>query len=90
MAMKENTKAIFNYLKEHNGEKLTNTDIADALGLTSKQVTGSVNSFVRKGWAQRSDAVNVELEDGTQKSVKFISLTEEGVTVDPDAPADAQ
>lgn len=88
--MKENTKAIFNYLKEHNGEKLTNTDIADALGLTSKQVTGSVNSFVRKGWAQRSDAVNVELEDGTQKSVKFISLTEEGVTVDPDAPADAQ
>lgn len=90
MAMKENTKAIFNYLKEHNGEKLTNTDIADALGLTSKQVTGSVNSFVRKGWAQRSEAVNVELEDGTQKSVKFISLTEEGVTVDPDAPADAQ
>ena len=90
MAMRENTKAIFNYLKEHNGEKLTNTDIADALGLTSKQVTGSVNSFVRKGWAQRSDAVNVELEDGTQKSVKFISLTEEGVTVDPDAPADAQ
>ena len=90
MAMKENTKAIFNYLKEHNGEKLTNTDIADALGLTSKQVTGSVNSFVRKGWAQRSDAVNVELEDGTQKSVKFISLTEEGLTVDPDAPADAQ
>lgn len=90
MAMKENTKAIFNYLKEHNGEKLTNTDIADALGLTSKQVTGSVNSFVRKGWAQRSDAVNVELEDGTQKSVKFISLTEEGITVDPDAPADAQ
>ena len=88
--MKENTKAIFNYLKEHNGEKLTNTDIADALGLTSKQVTGSVNSFVRKGWAQRSDAVNVELEDGTQKSVKFISLTEEGLTVDPDAPADAQ
>lgn len=90
MAMKENTKAIFNYLKEHNGEKLTNTDIADALGLTSKQVTGSVNSFVKKGWAQRSDAVNVELEDGTQKSVKFISLTEKGVTVDPDAPADAQ
>ena len=88
--MKENTKAIFNYLKKHNGEKLTNTDIADALGLTSKQVTGSVNSFVRKGWAQRSEAVNVELEDGTQKSVKFISLTEEGVTVDPDAPADAQ
>lgn len=90
MAMKENTKAIFNYLKEHNGEKLTNTDIADALGLTSKQVTGSVNSFVRKGWAQRSDAVNVELEDGTQKAVKFISLTDEGVAVDPDAPADAQ
>lgn len=90
MAMKENTKAIFNYLKEHNGEKLTNTDIADALGLTSKQVTGSVNSFVRKGWAQRSDVVNVELEDGTQKAVKFISLTDEGVAVDPDAPADAQ
>ena len=90
MAMKENTKAVLNYLKEHNGEKLTNTDIADALGLTARQVTGSVNSFVKKGWAQRIDSVNVELEDGTQKAVKFISLTDEGVAADPDAPADAQ
>ena len=59
MAMKENTKAVLNYLKEHNGEKLTNTDIADALGLTARQVTGSVNSFVKKGWAQRRPGICV-------------------------------
>lgn len=87
--MKENTKAVFSYLKEHDGEKITNTDIAEALGLTPRQITGSVNSFVKKGWAQRSEAVNVELEDGTQKAVKFISLTEAGLAVNPESNADA-
>ena len=71
-AMKENTKAIFMYLKEHNGEQITAQEIADALGLGVKSVIGSVNSFVKKEWAVRSEPV------------KFISLTEAGLAVDPD------
>lgn len=82
MAMKENTKKIFNYLKEHDGEQITAQEIADALGLGVKSVIGSVNSFVKKDWAVRSEAVKVE---GLDKPVKFISLTETGKTVDPDA-----
>ena len=81
-AMKENTKAIFMYLKEHNGEQITAQEIAEALGLSVKSVVGSVNSFVKKTWAVRSDEVKVEVMD---KPVKFISLTEAGLAVDPDA-----
>lgn len=81
-AMKENTKAIFMYLKEHNGEQITAQEIADALGLGVRSVVGSVNSFVKKEWAVRSDEVKVE---GMDKPVKFISLTEAGLAVDPDA-----
>ena len=81
-AMKENTKAIFMYLKEHNGEQITTQEIAEALGLSVKSVVGSVNSFVKKQWAVRSDEVKVE---GMDKPVKFISLTEAGLAVDPDA-----
>ena len=82
--MKENTKAIFMYLKEHNGEQITAQEIADALGLGVKSVIGSVNSFVKKTWAVRSEPVKVEI-NGEKKDVKFISLTDEGLAVDPDA-----
>ena len=81
-AMKENTNAIFMYLKEHHGEQITAQEIAEALGLSVKSVVGSVNSFVKKQWAVRSDEVKVE---GMDKPVKFISLTEAGLAVDPDA-----
>lgn len=81
-AMKENTKAIFMYLKDHNGEQITAKEIADALGLSVRSVVGSVNSFVKKEWAVRSDEVKVE---GMDKPVKFISLTDAGLAVDPDA-----
>ena len=83
-AMKENTKAIFMYLKEHNGEQITAQEIADALGLGVKSVIGSVNSFVKKRWAVRSEPVKIEI-NGEKKEVKFISLTDEGLAVDPDA-----
>lgn len=82
-AMKENTKAILNYLKENNGEQITAQEIADALGLGVRSVIGSVNSFVKKEWAVRTEPVKVEI-DGEKKDVRFISLTEAGLAVDPD------
>ena len=74
MALKENSRKVFDYVKSMEGHDITAQDIADATGLTTKQVNGSVTSaFQRKGLMQRTPA-NIALEDGTVKAVKFISL----------------
>ena len=86
MALKPNSKLVYNYVKENNGKQITAADIAEGTGLTVKQVNGIVTSaFQRKGLMERSEPVKVELEDGTVKDVKFISLTAEGMAFDPAA-----
>lgn len=86
MAMKENSKKVLNYLKEHNGEQLTAADVAEALGLEKRSVDGIFTSAIqRKGLGVRTLA-EVELDDMTHKQVKFLSLTAEGMNFDPDAP----
>jgi hypothetical protein len=84
-ALKENSKNIFNYVKEHEDENITAQDIADALGLGVKQVNGSVTSaFQRKGLMERIEAERT-LEDGTHAKVKFIRLTDLGRAFDPES-----
>lgn len=88
MAMKENSKAVLNYLKSINGADVTAADVADALGLEKRQVDGIFTSaFQRKGYGVRVPA-EVELEDGTHKQVKFLKLTDAGMELDPDADAE--
>jgi hypothetical protein len=83
--LKENSRIVFDYVKAHDGENFTAQDIADATGLGVKSVNGIVTSaFQRKGLMERIPA-EVELEDGTHKTVKFIRLTEAGLAFDPDA-----
>ena len=85
MAMSENSKKILNYLKEINGANVTAADIAEALGLEKRSVDGSFTSAIQlKGLGVRT-AAEIELEDGTHKQVKFLSLTDEGMNFDPDA-----
>lgn len=85
MAMKENSAKVLNYLKEVNGEKVTSADVAEALGLEKRQVDGIFTSAIqRKGLGIRVPA-EVELEDGTHKTVKFLELTAEGLAFDPTA-----
>ena len=85
MALKENSKKVFNYVKEMDGQNITAADIAEATGLEVRSVNGIVTSaFQRKGLMERTPA-EIQLEDGTHKAVKFISLTEEGKSFDPDA-----
>ena len=85
MALKENSKKVFNYVKEMDGQNITAADIAEATGLDVRSVNGIVTSaFQRKGLMERTPA-EIQLEDGTHKAVKFISLTEEGKSFDPDA-----
>ena len=85
MALKPNAIAVFNYVKEHNDEDITATDIAEALGLEVKSVNGTVTSaFQKKGLMERVPG-EVELEDGSHKAVKFIHLTAAGEEFDPEA-----
>lgn len=90
MAMNENSKKVLNYLKEVNGQQVTAADVAAALGLEKRSVDGSFTSAIqRKGLGVRTPA-EIELEDGTHKTVKFLSLTAEGLAFDPDAAVDAE
>ena len=85
MAMKPNTKKVFEYLKENKGVALTAADVAEALGLEKRQIDGIFTSAIqRKGYGVRVPA-EIELEDGTHKAVKFLQLTDAGMDLDPDA-----
>ena len=88
MAMKENSKKVLNYLKEVNGENVTAADVADALGLEKRQIDGIFTSAIqRKGLGVRTPA-EIELEDGSHRAVKFLSLTAEGMAFDPSEDAE--
>jgi len=82
MAMTENSRKVFDFLKASDKEH-TAQDIAAALGITVNAVTGSVNGMVKKGRAQRRE--ETATVDGKAKVIKYISLTDEGKAFDPDA-----
>ena len=85
MALKENSRKVLDYVKANDGTNMTAADIAAGTGLEVKQVNGIVTSaFQKKGLMKRTPA-EIQLEDGTHKAVKFISLTDEGRSFDPDA-----
>lgn len=85
MAMKDNSKKVFNYLKEIDGANVTAADVAEALDIPKKSVDGIFTAAIqRKGYGVRVPA-EVELEDGTHKPVKFLKLTPAGMAFDPDA-----
>lgn len=85
MALKPNSRLVYDYVKEHEGENMTAADIAAATGLEVRSVNGIVTSaFQKKGLMERVPA-EVELEDGSHKAVKFIKLTDAGKSFDPDA-----
>ena len=83
--LKPNSKLVFDYVKAHGSENITANDIAEGTGLPVRSVNGIVTSaFQRKGLMERIPA-EIELEDGSHKSVKFIRLTDEGKAFNPDA-----
>lgn len=85
MAMKENSLKVLNYVREHGDENITAADIAVGTGLEVKSVNGIVTAaFQRKGLMERVPA-EIEMEDGSHKTVKFIRLTEEGKNFDENA-----
>lgn len=78
-AMTENSKRIFNYMKENYGQEFTAQDIASALDLATATVNGSITGLARKGLAKR-----VDKEVMKPTIVKICTLTDEGLDFDPD------
>ena len=85
MAMKENTRKVFDYLKDNTDKDLTAADVAEALGLEKRQVYCIFTSVLqRKDYGVREPA-EVELDDGSHQKVKYLRLTDKGLAFDPDA-----
>lgn len=87
--MKENTKTVFNYIKEHEAEDITASMIAEATGLEVKSVNGIITSALIGTGKNKANKSYVERvvgyttapnEDGVEitKEVKFIKLTDKG------------
>ncbi len=85
MAMKPNTKAVLEYLKTVEGKKnVTAADVAAELGLEVKQVNGIFTAALqRKEFGYREEA-EIELDDGSHCKVKYLHLTDAGMSLDPD------
>ena len=73
--LKPNSRTVYEFVKANDGKNITAADIAEGTGLDTKQVNGIVTSaFQRKGLMERIPA-EIELEDGSHKSVKFINCS---------------
>ena len=86
VAVSEKSLAVLEYLKGIGDQNVTAADIAAALGMEKKSVDGIVTSGLirNKGLAERIPA-EIELEDGTHKTVKFIKATAAGLAYDHEA-----
>ena len=83
--MKENTKKIFEFLRSVNGQNVTAADVAEALGMEKRSVDGTFTMAIqKKGYGSRV-AAEIELDDGSHKTVKFLTLNDAGMTLDLDA-----
>lgn len=82
--LSENAKVVMRRLQELEGADITVHDLSEDIGLPVNSITGIFNSFVKKGLGERVIA-EVELEDGSHKTVKFLKLTDAGLALDVDA-----
>ena len=73
----ENAQAVLRYLQADPNGQYTADDLADALGLTSRQINGTATGLQKKGLTERI------VVEGIEK--KVIRLTPEGLSVDPAA-----
>lgn len=87
MAMTEKSKMVLTYLQEHANEDLIAADVANALNLAKRSVDGVFTAFQKQDLGIRVNAEREE-EDGTHTKIKYLKLTEKGLTFDPDQPAE--
>lgn len=84
--MTDNAKLVFSYLRENYGKDITAQEIAKDLGISINAVTGSVNGLCNDkkhpAYAIRKE-IQVAGEDGKPSTIKYISLTDEGLAFNP-------
>lgn len=73
MAISENVLKVYDYVKDHVGEKLSAADIAEAIDMDKKAVQGSFLALSRKGVGSFAKKPGTKI--GT---VKFIEVTDDG------------
>ena len=84
-----NSERVLNFLKENYGKEFSKQEIADALNISLSAVIGSINPLEKKGYSKIVREEVVELEAATEtrkaktKTVKYHTLTEEGLAYDP-------
>ena len=83
--MKDNTKKVLMYLKKANGKNLTSADVAEAIGLTKKQVDGIFTMAIQKKDLGVRTPAQVQDKDGKYVNVNYLSLTDAGMALNLDA-----
>ena len=84
-----NSERVLNFLKDNFGKEFSKQEIADELGISLSAVIGSINPLEKKGYSKVTREEVVELEAATEtrkaktKTVKYHTLTEEGLAYDP-------
>ena len=93
MRLKENSKLVYDYVLAHENENVTAVDIAEATGLSSKQVNGIITmAFQRHKEEVDGEKVEVPLmervpgevkvEGDKPKVMKYIKLTDAGRNIE--------
>lgn len=68
-------------MRANVGTDLTVHDYAAQLDVKHQSITGRLNGLVKRGFADRVEG-SIELEDGKEKAVKFLVLTDAGLNAD--------
>lgn len=84
-----NSERVLNFLKDNYGKEFSKQEIANALNISLSAVIGSINPLEKKGYSKIVREEVVVLEEATEtrkaktKTVKYHTLTEEGLAYDP-------
>lgn len=91
MKLKENSRIVYDFVKAHENENITANQIADAVGLTSRQVNGIITmAFCRHKDEDKNEVPLMERvpgdpttdEKGKAVIPKYIKLTDEGRNIE--------
>lgn len=84
MAMKESTRTIIKFLQANSDADMTAQDVAAATGYDVKVVNGVFTRAIQMKELGERVVAEVETEDGTHATVKFLKLNADGKAFNTD------
>lgn len=75
----ENAQKVLTFLQTNQNVDMVAKELAEAAGVPTKSITGTLNALVKKGLVVREETTVGE------DKVKFIRLTSAGQEIDPQA-----